>query len=215
MISAVRRGVLAGVVLAVALAGVAFAAFSALSDNPTNSFKAADSFCTAPGMQSVAASQDAWVQNGGGGSGTSATLNVATPTVVLGARRTLVKFDLPPIPSRCTLKSATLRLHATSSSGSRTIEVLRVNTGWTEAGATFSTTNSTIGPAASSASLSAAGVQSWNVLAQIQAIYAGSNNGFVVRDSADGLDILSSQQVYQAREGTNNSQDPELRLSFG
>jgi hypothetical protein len=199
------------------LVGFSGAAFTAQKQNPGNSFQAAASFCTSPGEQVVSASRDSYVDslsaNSNFGSATQLLVRPAQ-VLVLSQRRALVGFNLPSIPSRCTLTAATLRLYATSPGGGRTINVLRLNGSWTEAGVAWNNAPATTGTAASSASLSSAGWQSWNVLAHVQAMYSGTNNGFLVKDSQDSA-VASVQQTYQSREGTPNGQDPELRLTFG
>ena len=213
-----RRSLAGAIAVALAACGTAAAAgFSGSSSNPSNSFTAASSFCVSPGQEVIAASRDAYVDSLSASSnfGNDATLSVRPAQVlVLSQRRSLVGFSLPSVPSRCTLTAATLRLYTSSPGGGRTIEVYRLNGAWTEAGVTWNNQPATTGTAASSASLSSAGFQSWNVLAQVQAMYSGTNNGFLVKDSADSA-VLSVSQTYQSRNGSPDSQDPELRLTFG
>jgi hypothetical protein len=212
------RAVLVAAAAAVLAAASATAAgFSAGSSNPSNSFRAAASFCVSPGTQVIAASQDSYVDSLSASSnfGTATDLSVRPAQVlVLSQRRALVQFSLPAVPSHCTLTAAALRLYATGPGSGRTIEAWRLNGSWTETGVTWNNQPATTGTASSSASLSGAGFQSWNVLSQVQAMYSGTNNGFLVKDSADSA-VLSVTQTYQSRNGTPDSQDPELRLTFG
>ena len=43
----------------------------------------------------------------------------------------------------------------------------------------------------------------------------GGDYGFLVKDSKALLEILPPHQIYQAREGTPDSHDPQLVLTFG
>lgn len=175
-----------------------------------------DTSCSAPGDQVATASRDSYVDSLSAGSNFGNGLELFTRSaqvLVLSERRSVVAFNLPPVPTRCTLTGATLRLYASNPAGGRTINALRLNGSWTESGVTWNNVPATTGTAASSTSLSSAGWQSWNVLAQTAAMYAGANNGFLVKDSADSA-VLSVQQIYQSRNGTPDSQDPQLVLSF-
>lgn len=172
--------------------------------------------CSSPGLQTIPASRDSYVESllSGQNFGTASTLEVGPSyLLVLSQQRALVGFELPVVPARCSLEAAELRLFATSPGSGRTIEALRLNGAWTETGVTWSNQPATTGSAATSASLSSPDWQQWNVLSQVEAMYSGANNGFLVKDSvASGL--LPPHQTYQSREATPDSQDPQLVLSF-
>jgi large repetitive protein len=175
-----------------------------------------DTSCSAPGDQVATASRDSYVDSLSAGSNFGSGPELFTRSaqvLVLSQRRSVVAFNLPSVPARCTLAGATLHLYASNPAGGRTINALRLNGSWTESGVTWNNVPATTGTAASSASLSSAGWQSWNVLSQTQAMYAGADNGFLVKDSADSA-VLSVQQIYQSRNGTPDSQDPQLVLTF-
>lgn len=195
------------------------AGFTAQSSNPSNTFTAAASFCSAPGIQTVSASKDSYVADGiltaNTNFGSSTTLEVRSGALLSDVRRALVAFDLPSVPSRCTVTAASLRLYASAPSADRTIDAIRISGPWTEAGVTWSNQPGTTGTAASSASLSSAGVQSWDVLSQVEAMYSGTNDGFMIRDATETGLVLSYLQTYQSREGTDPARDPELRVTFG
>jgi hypothetical protein len=173
--------------------------------------------CSAPGAQTVPASKDSYVDSLAAGSnfGTAATLALGPSyLLVLANQRALVQFDFPAVPARCTVTGATLRLYATAPAAGRTIQALRLSAAWTETGVNWSNQPGSTGTAASSASLSAAGWQAWSVLDQVQAMYAGTNHGFLLRDSiASG--VLPPHQTYQSRNGLPDAQDPQLVLTFG
>ncbi len=176
-----------------------------------------DTSCSSPGNQTLSASQDSYIDSLSASSnfGTQTSMFVRSAQVlVLSQREGLVQFSLPSVPARCTLTAATLKLYATSPNSGRTIDVLRLNGSWTETGVTWNNAPATTGTAASSASLSSAGFQSWDVLSEVQAMYSGTNNGFLVKDHQNSA-VVSVQQTYQAREGTTDSQDPQLVLTFG
>jgi hypothetical protein len=78
---------------------------------------------------------------------------------------------------------------------------------------TWANQPATTGTAATSASPSSAGWQQWNVLSEVEGMYSGANNGFLIKDTvASG--VLPPHQTYQSREATPDSQDPQLVLSF-
>jgi hypothetical protein len=172
--------------------------------------------CTAPGPQTVPASQDSYVDSllTGQNFGTATALQVGPSYLLaLAQQRALVKFELPVVPARCKLAAASLRLYASSPGAGRTIEALRLGGGWTETGVTWANQPATAGSAATSPSLAAAGWQAWSVTEQVKAMYAGENSGFLVKDSvASG--VLPPHQTYQSREGTPDGQDPQLVLTF-
>ena len=192
--------------LALGGAGVGFsdAGFSARSANPANSFQAASSFCA--GTRTVVASADAWV------SGESKTSNFGTDLNIwsrAGAEtsRTLVKFALPSTGT-CTVSSATLRLYAgsvTSTDGAvRTLQAFQVGAAWAETTVTWNTQPATTGTAATTTS--AAGWRSWDVGTQVQAMYSGANNGFLVRDSSETGGAQRWFSRFDSRENTNKPQ---------
>jgi large repetitive protein len=173
--------------------------------------------CSAPGAQTIGASQDAYVDSllSAQNFGTATILEVGPAYLLLLAQqKALVKFELPEVPARCSLVGASLRLFATKPNAGRTMEALPIAAAWTEAGVTWANQPATSGMAASSASLASAGWQTWTVLDQVKAMYSGANNGFLVKDSVAG-GLLAPHQTYQSREGAPSSQAPQLVLSFG
>ena len=172
--------------------------------------------CGDPGSQLLAASADTYVdQNAAGsnfGGGTSLFVRSGTGNT---NRRTLVRFNLPALPSGCTLTGASLRMFSTAAVAGRTIDVYRAASQspvWGENTVNWNTAPATTGTASSLTS--AAGSLTWDVTAQAQAMYSGTNNGFVVRDQTENSNPARSQ-TYQAREGTPDTQDPELRIAWG
>ena len=207
----------AAVAIAAIGTGLTGAGFTAQTTNSNNSWTAALDFCVDGGTQTLDASSDAYVNQAlpGANFGTLSDLlveaNVLSLTFLTGDKRTLVKFDLPEIPSNCEPVSATLKLYATGVTTGRTIDVYRAGGSWTEGAVTWDSRPAVAGSAASAAS--ASGWINWDVTAQVDAMYSGANNGFIVRD-ADETALTAKLQTYQAREGVLDTQDPELVVTF-
>jgi len=194
--------------LAQALHGGLMVSLDTTSDTGS-SFAAAADFCAAPGSQTVYATADAEVTSLTPtlNFGTSPNLRVsATPP---GLVRALVLFDLPAIPPGCSPTSATLRLDAAASQGTRTIAVYRNSAAWTETGVTWSNMPGYTGTAATATS--GTGWRQWTVTDLVSSMYSGSNYGFLVKDHNE-TDTSPNQQRYQSREGTNS---PELIVNWG
>lgn len=209
---AVRSAIL--VVAAVAGAGalgVTSGAFSAQTVNAGSSFAAAESFCVG-GTETVTASADSYVDGGlfarESNFGTATSLHVRSDA--LGSRRTLVRFTLPTTPSYCSVVGATLRLNATSASAGRTLQAFRAASAWTESGVTWSNVPGTTGAAATTSS--GTGWREWDVTAHVEAMYSGSNDGFLVRDASEGA-ALAASQSFSSREASSNP--PTLVVTFG
>jgi hypothetical protein len=123
--------------------------------------------------------------------------------------RALFRFDLPAVPSACQVTGATLRLYAGSSTSGRTLQALRINAAWTEAGVTWGNQPATTGTAASAPSGS--GWREWNVLAHVQAMYT-TNHGFLIRDASEG-NGGQEQQLHTKEKAPDNP--PQLVITFG
>jgi hypothetical protein len=123
--------------------------------------------------------------------------------------RALVRFPLPTAPAGCEVQSATLRLYSPSWKNGRTIQAIRLNGNWSEMGVTWGNQPPTTGPAATTSSGS--GYRSWNVVSQVQGMYAGSNNGFLIRDAVENSG--GNEQEFHAREKGENR--PMLIITFG
>ena len=168
--------------------------------------------CVDPGLHAYQATGDSWIQQDGGGAsqnnGTSTTLLVKAQAA--RNRRALVIFDLPQLPTGCSLTQATLLVFMTTAQGPRTINAFRINSSWTETGVTWNNQPTVTGSPASSATVANGTWQSWAVTSLAQAMMAGTNYGFMLEDSAE--DTGNNTQTYQSREGTNV---PELDLTFG
>lgn len=173
--------------------------------------------CT-PETNTFSADRDSYVEVGSGTNfGGATTLRVESGGGLGGTRsRTLVRFALPTIPEDCSITTATLRLYNQDPESGRTIDAYRITADWQEGTVDGDAIPATATPAAASVTVSAAGYQTWNVTTQLQAIYGASNFGFLMRDRTESTSLLGSSraQVYQSREGTDNTRDPELIISW-
>lgn len=185
-------------------------AFSAQTWSAANSFSAAASFC-AGATETVEAVADTYVNAAllAGNDGTATTMFVRSD--VLGDRRALVRFNLPAAPPHCTVTGATLRLHASAATSARTLEVYRAASAWSETGVTWSTSPGLTGTAVTTASTT--GWREWSVTAHVQAMYADSNHGFIVRDAVEGALVDAPSQTFATREASSNR--PELVVTLG
>lgn len=211
-----RHGALAAGALALATLGLQVVPGSAASlgvgSTSLTSWKSAATVgCTSPGTQTLGASADTYVNQN------APTTNFGTQTSIsvrsLNAnrnRRGLVRFNLPAIPAGCSVTSARLRLFATAADAGRTLQALRVNASWAETTVTWNTQPATTGAAATVAS--ATGWREWTVTTHVTAMYAGANNGFLVRDAAEsnGTQVTST---FNSREAGSNT--PQLVVTFG
>ena len=196
-------------VFAAATVDGTFAAFRGTTSNGPNAFATAT--CSNPGTQTVAPpDRDTYVNQG------SPTTNYASDPVVrveslTGSNdRSLLHFNMPAIPSGCSVSSAFLRLRTDTNvwvSG-RTLQVFQISSSWTSTGVNWSNQPGTTGSAATAASTS--GWMQWNVTSQVQGQYAGTNNGLLIRDSSESAGTAQSQE-YSSQNGGHT---PELIVTF-
>lgn len=222
----VRLGL--GLSLAVALTAAlaehsASGAFSATTTSSGNAVRAATNFCQAA-PTTLSAVADSYVSSSAPttryGDGTRLSVRSEGAGGSGGNNhRALLRFALPPTPSGCALATATLRLYnASPSSSTRTIQVFRAagTPSWTEAtdttGVTWNTAPAPEGTASNSVTPLAAGWQEWAVTGQLTAMYAGTDNGFVVRDQTEGANGGFAQS-YISDEATEAAR-PQLVLTW-
>jgi hypothetical protein len=160
--------------------------------------------------QTISANADAWIEQKSPSSnkGSDSALKVMSKSGNSNLRA-LVRFALPTAPTGCVIDTASLRLYAGSaSSGTRTLQALRLNGTWTESGVTWQNQPATTGTAATTTS--GAGYRQWNVAAIVQAMYsAGASHGFLIRDATEGQD--AEQQFFSREKGEN---PPQLVIGF-
>jgi hypothetical protein len=164
--------------------------------------------CPSPGSVTLTATADSWADQ----NNTSQNNGTATTLAVLSQnnknRRAFVNFSLPATPTECSVTAASLQIYAQTVQGSRTINAYQAAASWTETGVTWANQPATSGSAASTSNSS--GYESWNVLTEVTSMLSGSNNGFIIEDSAEnGANV---GQTYQSRENTN---PPKLVLTYG
>jgi hypothetical protein len=165
--------------------------------------------CTA-GATTLTPSADSWVDQGSPATnkGADSVLKVMSKGPAHNVRA-LVRFANPTAPANCGVATATLRMNAASSSGTRTLQALRVTGTWTEGGVTWSNQPATTGPEATVAS--GLGQRDFNVTSQVRAMYAaGANQGFLIRDASENAD---AEQQFASREASVNR--PQLIITWG
>jgi hypothetical protein len=213
----VRRLLILGCVVALVLAASAYAAFFSQTTTPSNSFTANSSFCVSPGQQTATADADAWVKEDAASTNNGTT----SPLDVKGAspkrRRSYIHFTLPTTPHNCDVTAATLRLNLITGGGLQT-DVLRAAGTWVETTISWGGGSGTVaqpGWTGTAATLTpAAGNNDWNVLSIVQALYSGTNTGFVVADHGDVTSGTgTANDTYASREAASNK--PTLLVTFG
>lgn len=189
-------------------------AFAAQTGSSANSVSSAADFCTSPGTVTVGAAGDAWIDSSNPtvnrGSDTSLYV-LSGPAATL---RTVVRFSLPARPAGCFLSDASLRLYNRSPVSGRTIDVYRgdpASPQWTAATVTWANQPAAAGTAVAAVTGSSAGYQAWTVTAHVQAQYTSGNNGFVLRDRAEGA-ASDHEQVYNDLQ--HSTSPPQLALTW-
>jgi hypothetical protein len=159
--------------------------------------------------QTVVAAADTWVNEQSSKTNYSTSASLTVQARNSQNARTLLHFTLPTTPAGCTLTSATLRLNNTSAATGRTVQVFRAGAAWTDSAVTWATMPAPAGTAVDAAA--AVGWMQWTVTAHVQAMYTGSNNGFIVRDSSETGNTIFTQS-FDSMDGTNK---PQLVLQWG
>jgi hypothetical protein len=175
---------------------------------PTSTVEASPSAECSGGVEIAVADSDAWVMQDSPGDNHGGDSVLEVETKDSGNARALVRFALPEIPPACQVKSATLRLYSGSYTEARTLEAQPLAGAWIESVVNWSNQPRTVGEAAEAPARSSAGYAEWNVTSQVLGMYTGTNNGFLVRDSAEDGDGLV--QGFNSRE--QGVQDPPQLL---
>jgi hypothetical protein len=168
--------------------------------------------CSLPGSQTVTASADAWLDQASPttNKGAESVLKITSKSPSLNTRA-ILQFNLPAIPSGCSVTGATLRMHNKSPVAGRTLSALANSAAWTENGVTWANQPGTTGSASTAATPASAAWMQWDVTTQVQGMYSGSNNGFSVRDQTE--DGPGVEQQFESREAGVDL--PELVVTFG
>ena len=147
--------------------------------------------------------------------GTATTMLVASATSA--NRRSFVRFDLSTIPTTARVQSATLQLTmSTAPTATRTYEVDRVNSTWTETGLTWNTMPTTSAATATAASGTTSGVNlTWNVTTDAQSFVTSSatNFGWQLRDSTESS-ATARTATFRTREFSTAVQRPTLTVIY-
>jgi hypothetical protein len=125
--------------------------------------------------------------------------------------RAVVRFTLPQAPASCVVESATLRLYSDSAPDlPRTLQALRLTSAWGENNVNWGNQPATAGAAAEAPA--AMGYVTWNVTAQVAAMYAGGgNHGFLIRHAIEN-DLAGAEEGFFSKEKLESP--PELVLRF-
>jgi hypothetical protein len=198
--------------------GVTTAAFNDPTSNAGNAFEASATFGTCPsaGQTTVLAEADAALQQEQPTStmGLSPSIGVLSfyDAALATAKnyRSVIRFPLPTVPSGCSVTAATLQLSVGLGPIGRTIAVTQASGSWTEGAVNWANQPASTGtPSLAPSPAAMFGPVAFDVLGHLQAMYAGTNDGFVVRDSAED----SPTQAYQWM--TSRESWPALSVTFG
>jgi hypothetical protein len=138
--------------------------------------------------------------------------------------RALIQFTLPTAPSGFTRKHSAMYLRDSSSASGRTIQAFRAGpcaagsvppcqSPWSEGGVTWANQPPTAGTAATAVTVNADGYLGWEVTSLVDAMYTGSNFGFILRDEIDD-NPGGPEQQFTSEEGSAD-QIPRLDVTFG
>ena len=217
--SARRLGVLAAAAaLTVALAqSTTTAAFTAGTANGSNQATTATTFCTSPGSTTVLTGEDTRSNGTSGNTGTNYGSNT---TMTMGTSSggdgyAFVRFDLPSLPARCTITTATLRLFA-STSQPATIHVQRAATAWSASTLTWANQPAAAGSAVALTVTGTSGTtQSFPVTTHVQAMYPLTGNyGFLIKDELT-LAATTRYQTYDSFNHGTAANRPTLDITWG
>jgi hypothetical protein len=209
------------VVLCVAAAGTVAlaqhsttAAFTGQTVDTGNSATSAASFCAVPGGTTLDVTNDTYVDQADPATprGGATSLRVAAGSGAIA--HTYLRFSLPTLQPHCTITGATLRLYATSSQGPGTILVHRASTTWSSATNTWNTVprpapaGTGVGHAAGTA-----GWHEWTVTTLTRELYAGTNDGFLVKDAVETNPARAT--AYESLDSPTVANRPELVVTWG
>jgi hypothetical protein len=159
----------------------------------------------------VPAEADAWIDEHDPikNNGDDSTLKVISKSPAENSRA-VVRFPIPQAPAGCVVQSATLRVYSDSQPDvPRTLQALRLTSAWGENNVAWSNQPAAAAPAAEAPS--AMGYVQWNVTAQVQAMLAFGNHGFLIRHAVEN-DIAGGEESFFSKEKLENP--PELVVCF-
>lgn len=168
--------------------------------------------CSSPGTQTITANADSYVRQDQATTnfGTATTLSVQSRSGSQN-RRAFVRFNLPAVPSGCSVALAKLRLNASAAATNRTLNVHTPSAAWTESGGggNITWTNQPAVTGTPQTAVSATGWVEWAVTDQVRGQYT-NNYGFRISDAAENGATLT--QTYSSREAGSNN--PQLLITF-
>lgn len=189
-------------------------AFAGQTADTGNTVTSAASFCAVPDGSTQSVLNDTYVDEAVPSTtrGGSASLRVASGSGAIA--HAYLRFTLPALQPHCTITGATLRLYATSSQGPGTILVHRASTTWASATNTWNTVprpapaGTGVGTAAGTV-----GWHEWNVTTLTRELYAGTNDGFLVKDAVETNPARAT--LYESLDSLTVANRPQLVLTWG
>jgi hypothetical protein len=163
--------------------------------------------------QTLIATNDSWVDeaNPSANNGAATTLRVRSQTGSQN-QRAFVDFNLPSLPTGCTVTNADFYMYATAPVAGRTVAVDRAATAWTENGVTWSNQPPTAGTPATATTTGAVGWFKWDIEPLVTDLYTSGNSGLRVADQTEDASP-GVTQVYGSSE--SGGTPPVLLLSIG
>jgi hypothetical protein len=196
------------------------AAFTAQTVDTGNSVTAKTDFCTAAGQvatlpnASYPTVYDTGLYESQAGLNYSSDPKIGVVATSPGRVRSLIKFTLPPKPSGCVVASATLKLHVTNGAAGASVVVYRAAAAWNPTAVTWGTDPGiVVGSGTPTTTTAALTTTSFDVAAQVTGLYAGPDNGFELRDAAEGSG--SSANLYDSMDSTTAAYRPQLLITWG
>jgi hypothetical protein len=190
------------------------AAFTGQTADTGNTVTSAASFCAVPGGSTQSVLNDTYVDEAFPTTtrGGSVSLRVASGSGAIA--HAYLRFTLPTLQPHCTITGATLRLYATSSQGPGTILAHRASTTWSSATNTWNTVPRP-GPAGTSVGTAAgaAGWHEWTVTTLTRELYAGTNDGFLIKDAVETNPARAT--LYESLDSPTVANRPQLVLTWG
>jgi len=206
------------VLLTVVLAQSATSAsFTARTDDSANRVTTKSTFCPSAGSGYSTTGEDTSTNGTGTNVNTvyEPSTSLAVGTSSGGDGYGFIRFDLPTTkPARCAVTSATLRLYATTSQAA-TMSVHLAASAWTAVGLKWTNQPTYLDTPVFSMSVpgTANAPQTFTVTDHVAAMYAGPNNGFVVKDLLNAATGGPTRyQIYSSFTGPN---PPRLDVTWG
>ncbi len=196
-----------------AATGSALAVLTSARSLASNTFTAGYWTCVA-GSAVLSTLQDTYVDahspDTNYGSATTLVVNSAGDK----ESRMLLQFSsLPPIPTGCAFKTATLAVYTSTAKPGLTYNIYNLDAPWVGGTVTWNNQPAPAGSTVSVPTAGAVGPTTWTVTALVAAQYGGTpNNGFVVEDPASGPGY-SHATNYESNE--SGATVPTLTITWG